>query len=75
MAIKTIKLSEIPFGAKIEIGGFEYVFKGYDKRKMQFGRQQHFIFECEKPKHEKIFERFKFATIKIKKITDNEFKW
>lgn len=70
-----VKLSEIPFGAKIEIGGFEYVFKGFEKRKTIFGKQEHFVFWSEESKQEKIFERFKFSTIKIKKISDNEFKW
>ena len=67
MAKIEIKLSELPFKAKIEIGAFEYVFDGFEKRKTQFGNQEHFVFKCEKPKHEKIFERFKFSTIKIKK--------
>ena len=67
MAKIEIKLSELPFEAKIEIGAFEYVFDKNEKRKTQFGNQEHFVFKCEKPKHEKIFERFKFSTIKIKK--------
>ena len=67
MAKIEIKLSELPFEAKIEIGGFEYIFEGFEKRKTRFGNQEHFVFKCEKPKHEKIFERFKFSTIKIKK--------
>ena len=67
MAKQTIKLSELPFGAKIEIGGFQYTFKGYDKRKTQFGRQEHFIFWSDEAKNEKTFEMFKFSTTKIKK--------
>lgn len=74
MASKTIKLSELPHGNTIEIGGFEYVFKGYEKRKTNFGNIEHFVFHCEKPDHEKIFERFKFSTVKIK-IKDGEYKW
>ena len=74
MAKQTIKLSELPFGAKIEIGGFQYTFKGYDKRKTQFGRQEHFIFWSDEAKTEKIFEKFKFSTTKIKKYGDN-YQW
>ena len=70
MAKQTIKLSELPFGAKIEICGFQYTFKGYDKRKTQFGRQEHFIFWSDEAKTEKIFEKFKFSTTKIKKHGD-----
>ena len=33
-----IKLSELPFGATIEIGGFQYALKGYDKRKPQLNK-------------------------------------
>ena len=67
VAKRQVKLSEVPVGSNIEIGGFKYVHKGFDKRKTQFGRQEHFVFRCEKPTHEKLFERFKFSTIKIKK--------
>ena len=74
MAKQTIKLSELPFGSKIEIGGFQYTFKGYDKRKTQFGRQEHFIFWSDEAKTEKIFEKFKFSTTKIKKHGDN-YQW
>ena len=55
MAKQTIKLSELPFGATIEIGGFQYIFKGYDKRKNNFGRQEHFIFWSDEAKNEKTF--------------------
>ena len=74
MTKQTIKLSELPFGAKIEIGGFQYIFKDYDKRKTQFGRQEHFIFWSDEAKTEKIFEKFKFSTTKIKKDGDN-YQW
>ena len=74
MAKQTIKLSELPFGAKIEIGGFQYAFKGYDKRKTQFGRQEHFIFWSDEAKNEKTFEKFKFSTIKIKKDGE-KYQW
>ena len=75
MAKQKVKLSEIPHGAKINIGGFEYVFTGYEKRKTQFGMQEHYVFKCEKPKQEKIFERFKFSKTLINKIKENEFEW
>ena len=55
MAKQTIKLSELPFGAKIEIGGFKYQFKGFEKRKTQFGKQEHFIFWSDEAKNEKTF--------------------
>ena len=74
MAKQTIKLSELPFGAKIEIGGFQYAFKGYDKRKTQFGRQEHFIFWSDEAKNEKTFEKFKFSTTKIKKDGE-KYQW
>ena len=67
MAKTFIKLSELPNGSKIEIGGFEYLFKGIDKRKNNFGRQEHFIFWSDEAKNEKTFEKFKFSTTKIKK--------
>ena len=67
MAKTTIKLSELPFGATIEIGGFQYAFKGFDKRKTKFGRQEYFIFWSDEAKNEKTFEKYKFSTIKIKK--------
>ena len=69
-----VKLSELPFGEKIDIGGHEFTFKGYEKRKTNFGNIEHFIFQCEKPKQEKTFERFKFSTTKIK-LTDGKYKW
>ena len=74
MAKQTIKLSELPFGAKIEIGGFKYQFKGFEKRKTQFGRQEHFIFWSDEAKNEKTFEKFKFSTTKIKKDGD-KYQW
>ena len=67
MAKTQIKLSELPNGSIIEIGGFEYKFKGFEKRKSQFGTQEFFIFWSEDAKQEKSFERYKFSTIKIKK--------
>lgn len=75
MAKQVVKLSEVPFGSKIEIGGFKYVHKGFDKRKTQFGRQEHFIFWSEEAKQEKIFERFKFSSTKVKQITENDYEW
>lgn len=74
MAIKLIKLSELPHGSNIDIGGHVYKFTGFEKRKTNFGKQEHFVFECEKPKHEKIFEKYKFSTTKIKE-NDGEYKW
>lgn len=74
MANKLIKLSELPHGSNIEIGGHIYKFTGFEKRKTNFGKQEHFVFECEKPKHEKIFERFTFSTTKIKE-NNGEYKW
>lgn len=74
MAVEILKLSELPHGGTIEIGGHEYQFKGYEKRKTNFGNIEHFVFQCEKPKNEKIFERFKFATTKIK-LADGKYKW
>ena len=74
MAKQTIKLSELPFGAKIEIGGFKYQFKGFEKRKTQFGKQEHFVFWSDEAKTEKIFEKFKFLTTKIKKDGD-KYQW
>lgn len=74
MANKLIKLSELPHGSNIEIGGHIYKFTGYEKRKTNFGNQQFFVFKCEKPTHEKIFERFKFSTTKIKCVNGN-YKW
>lgn len=47
VAKRQVKLSEVPVGSNIEIGGFKYVHKGFDKRKTQFGRQEHFIFWSE----------------------------
>ena len=74
MAKTFIKLSELPFGATIEIGGFQYTFKGYDKRKTNFGRQEHFIFWSDEAKNEKTFEKFKFSTTKIKKDGE-KYQW
>ena len=74
MAKQTIRLSELPFGAKIEIGGFKYQFKGFEKRKTQFGKQEHFVFWSDEAKTEKIFEIFKFSTTKIKKDGD-KYQW
>lgn len=74
MAKQTIKLSELPFGTTIEIGGFEYLFKGIDKRKTQFGKQEHFIFWSEEANTEKVFEKYKFSTVKIKKDGE-KYQW
>lgn len=74
MANKLIKLSELPFRKKIDIGGHIYSFEGYEKRKTKFGNQEHFVFKCENPKHEKIFEKYKFSTTKIKE-NNGEYKW
>lgn len=75
---KTIlKLHELPFNSMIEIGGHEYQFKGYEKRKTNFGNVEHFIFKTVPDKNgkvnEKIIERFNNATIKIKKINEKYF--
>lgn len=75
MAKQKVKLSEIPYGAEINIGGFSYVFAGFEKRKTMFGNQEHFVFKCEKPKQEKVFERYKFNSVLINKIGNNEFEW
>ena len=69
-----IKLSELPFGSKIQIGGFEYQFKGIEKRKNNFGRQELFIFWSDEAKNEKTFEKFKFSTTKIKKDGE-KYQW
>lgn len=74
MAIKIIKLSELPYKEKIDIGGHIYSFEGFEKRKTNFGTQEHFIFKCEKPKHEKTFEKYKFSATKIK-VNEGEYKW
>ncbi len=74
MAVTTLKLSELPFGETINIGGHEYIYKGYEKRKTKFGNIEHFVFKCAKPEHEKIFERFTFSTTKIKCV-DGKYKW
>ena len=71
---QTIELSELPFGENIEIGGFQYVFKGYDKRKTQFGKQEYFIFWSDEAKTEKIFEKLKMSKTKIKKDGD-KYQW
>lgn len=69
-----VKLSELPIGETIDIGGFDFIFKGYEKRKTNFGNQQFFVFKCKKPEQEKIFERFKFSTTKIK-LNNGKYKW
>ena len=69
-----VKLSELPFGEKIDIGGHEFEFVGFEKRKTNFGNQEHFIFKCENPKQEKIFERYKFSKTKIK-LSNGKYKW
>ena len=74
MAVKIIKLSELPFREKIDIGGHIYSFEGFEKRKTKFGNQEHFVFKCENPKHEKIFEKYKFSTTKIK-VNEGQYKW
>lgn len=70
----TVKLSEVPFGSTIGIGGFEFQHKGFEKRKTVFGKQEHFIFFCDETKTEKIFEKYKFSSVKIKKI-GNYYEW
>lgn len=74
MSVIILKLSELPFRETIDIGGHLYKFEGYEKRKTNFGNVEHFVFKCEKPKHEKIFERFKFSTTKIK-LNEGKYKW
>ena len=74
MAKTMIKLSDLPFGSKIEIGGFEYEFKGIDKRKTNFGRQEYFIFWCAETKTEKTFEKYKFSSTKIKQ-NGEKYNW
>lgn len=73
--VKKLKLSELPFGSNITINGNEYQFKGFEKRKTNFGRQEHFIFFSEKLKLERNFERFKFATAQIKQLENGEYHW
>lgn len=74
MPTQIIKLSELPYKEKIDIGGHLYTFNGFEKRKTQFGTQEHFIFSCENPKNEKTFERFKFSPTKIK-LKDGKYIW
>ena len=75
VAKRQVKLSEVPVGSNIEIGGFKYVHKGFDKRKTIFGRQEHFIFWSEEAKQEKTFELFKFSSVKVKQISEKEYEW
>ena len=42
VAKRQVKLSEVPVGSNIEIGGFKYVHKGFDKRKTMFGKNRQF---------------------------------
>lgn len=75
MPTQIIKLSELPYKEKIDIGGHLYTFNGFEKRKIpNFGIQELFVFECDKPKHEKTFERFKFSPTKIK-LKDGKYIW
>lgn len=78
MPITIIKLSELPFGAEIEISGHLCRFAGYEKRKTNFGNIEHFVFKSDPDKNgkvlEKTFPRFKFSTTKIK-CNDGKFKW
>lgn len=78
MAVRMLKLSELPFRENIEIGGHIYKFEGYEKRKTNFGNVEHFVFKMAPDKNgkveEKIIERFKFSTIKIKCV-DGNYKW
>ena len=74
MAVAILKLSELPYGENINIGGHIYKFAGYEKRKTKFGNIEHFVFKCAKPEHEKIFEKFKFSTTKIKCV-EGKYKW
>jgi len=69
-----VKLSELPYGEKIDIGGHQFEYKGFEKRKTQFGMQEHFVFQCENPKQERIFEKYKFSKTKIK-LTKGKYKW
>ena len=71
VAKRQVKLSEVPVGSKIEIGGFKYVHKGSDKRKTQFGRQEHFIFWSEEAKQEKYTNDGKTAIIQQTVASDS----
>lgn len=72
--ISIIELQNVPFGAKVTIGGFEFEHKGFEKRKTKFGKQEHFILYCHETKVEKIYERYQFSKIKIKKKGDS-YEW
>lgn len=75
MSVKNeiINLHELPVDSLIDIGGHEFRFTGFEKRNVGFGKVEHFVFQCEKPKHEKIIPRFSNSKIKIKKI-DEKYK-
>lgn len=75
VAKRQVKLSEVPIGAKIEINGYKYINKGFEKRKTQYGRQEHFVFWSDELNQERIFERFKFSSVKVKQISENDYEW
>ena len=81
MAKEKAILSDLKVNDKILINGMKHVFKGYEKRRTNFGRQEMFVFENVEDKiadgvtKERLFERFNFGRSGIKKIKANEYEW
>jgi hypothetical protein len=76
-----VKLSDIKFGDTVLINGMKHEFRGYEKRKTQFGKQEMFVFKNIEEKisegitKERLFQRFNFSNTLIKKISENNYEW
>lgn len=52
-----MQIIELKLDQEVEINGYEYQYKGIQKRKIEnFGIIECFVFHCEKIKHEKVFK-------------------
>lgn len=81
MANEKAKLSDVKVGETVLINGMKHSFRGYEKRKTQFGKQEMFVFDNiedvipEGATKERTFVRYTFGNTIIKKIKEREYEW
>lgn len=81
MAIEKAKLSDLKVGNTILINGMKHEFKGYEKRKTPFGKQEMFVFLNVEEKipegatKERTFQRYNFSNTIVKKIKTDHYEW
>lgn len=70
--MKKTKLTDLPVASTVEINGFDYEYRGRDKKNLGFGKVECFVSYSEKLKSERTFELHKFLKHELKS-TNNKY--